>query len=139
VREEGAALVDGVARLRERDRVLAALEVDDDVGEREDRLLAAERRHDLRVRVERGAEAPLRPGRDRLAQLGQADRGRVAHPLAQPVHERLPDHRVGRLARVAHAEVDHLDAALAHEPRRLVQAHERVRGLPFEDGGDGHG
>ena len=39
----------------------------------------------LTLRVERGAEAAADPPGDRLAQLGQADRSRVAHPLAHAV------------------------------------------------------
>ena len=85
------------------------------------------------------AEAALRPGGDRLAQLRQPDRRRVAHPVAEPVDERLADLRIGRLARVAGAEVDHLDPARLDPAGGLVQAHERVRRLPLEDGGDGHG
>ena len=139
VGEERSALVHGVARLRVGDRVLAALDVDDDLGEAEDRLLAPERGDDLRVRVERRPEAPLRPRGDRLSQLGQADRRRIAHPVPEPVDQSLLDLRVGRLAGVAGPEVDHLDSARLHAPCSLVQAHERIGGLPLENGGDGHG
>ena len=138
VREQRAALVDGIARVGVGDRVPGAVGVHDCEREAEDRLLAAERGDDLGVRVERRPEAPLRPRGDRLSQLGQADRCRIAHPVAQPVDQRLLDLRVGRLARVAGAEVDHLDSARLHAPRGLVQAHERIRRLALEDGRDGH-
>ena len=84
-------------------------------------------------------EATGRPGGNRLAQLRQPDRGRVAHAVAEPVDQRLADLRIGRLARIAGAEVDHLDPARLDPAGRLVQAHERVGRLPLEDGGDGHG
>ena len=113
--------------------------VDDGEREAEDRLLAAERGDHLGVRVERDVEAASGPGSDRLAELGQADGCRIAHPLAEPGHERLADHRVGRLLRVARAEVDHLDPALRDAPGSLVQTHERIGGLALENGGDGHG
>ena len=83
-------------------------------------------------------EAAPDPARNRLAQLGQADRGRIAHSLAHTVPQRLDDARVGRLARVAHPEVDHLEPLGPPRRRRLVQPHERVRRLAGEDGGDGH-
>ena len=93
----------------------------------------------ISVSVERRPEAASRPRSDRLPQLGQPDRGRIAHPVAEPVDEGLADLRVGRLARVARAEVDHVDPARLDALRGLVQAHERVRRLALEDGGDGHG
>ena len=85
-----------------------------------------------------GAEAAADPGRDRLAQLGQADRRRVAHPLAHAVAQRLDDPRIGGLARVAHAEVDHLEPLGPARGGSLVQPHERIGRLAGEDGGDRH-
>ena len=79
------------------------------------------------------------PRRNRLAQLRQTDRGRIAHPVAQSVDECLPDQRVGRLARIAGAEVDHAHAACLNERSRLCQTHERIRRLALEDGGERHG
>ena len=111
--------------------------IDDGEREAEDRLLAAEGRDHLRVRVELDAEAPTGPGSDRLAELRQPDRRRVAHPLAQTGHERFANQGVGRLLRVAHAEVDHFDPALLDAPGGLVQPHERVCGLPLENGETG--
>ena len=139
VREEGAALVDRVTGVGVGDRVPCPVRVDDGEREREDRLLAAEGRDDLRVGVEPRPETALRPGCNRLAQLRQPDRGRVAHAVAQPVDQRLADLRIGRLARIADAEVDHVDPARLDPPGCLVQAHERVGRLPLENGGDGHG
>jgi hypothetical protein len=138
-REKSAALVDRVAGIGVGDGVLAALGIGDDERKGEDRLLAPEGRDHLGARIEGRAEAALGPAGDRLAQLGETDRGRVAHPLAQPVDERTLDHRIGGLPGVAHAEVEHRHAALGDPPRRFVQAHERVGRLPLEDGGDGHG
>ena len=82
MREQRSALVDRVTGVGVRNRVARAFCVDDGEREAEDRLLAAERRDHFRVRVELDTEAPTGPGGDRLAQLGQPDRGRVAHPLA---------------------------------------------------------
>jgi hypothetical protein len=65
--EERAALVHRVPGLGEGDRVLAAQGIEHDLGEAEDRLLRAERGHDLRLGVERGAEAAAGPPGDRLA------------------------------------------------------------------------
>ncbi len=70
---------------------------------------------------------------------GRPDGRRIAHPLAEPGHKSLADQWVGRLLRVAGAEVDHLDPALLDAPGGLVQTDERVRGLALENGGDGHG
>ena len=78
-------------------------------GEREDGLLRAERRDHVPVGIELDAEAARRPARHRLAQLRQADRGGIAHPLAHALAQGLDDARVGGLARVAHPEVDHLE------------------------------
>src|SRR6185295_11749575 len=129
------ALVDRVARVGVRNRVARPRCVDDGEREAEDRLLAAEGRDHLRVRVEYDAEAPTGPGGDRLAQLRQPYSRRIAHPLAQTGHERVANQGVGRLLRVAHAEVDHLDPALLDAPGGLVQTDERVRGLTLENGG----
>ena len=138
VREEGASLVDGIAGIGVGDGVAGSVRVDYGECEREDRLLAPERRDDLRVRIERRCEAARHPGSDRFAQLRQSNRRRVAHAVAEAVDECLADPRVGRLARVAHAEVDHVDPARFDPPCRFVQPHERIRRLPLEDGGDRH-
>ena len=85
-------------------------DVQHDLREREDRLLRAERRDHLGVGVELDGEAARDPAGDGVAQLGQPDGGRIAHPLADAVPERLDDRGVRRLARIAHPEVDHLEA-----------------------------
>src|SRR4029450_12033305 len=79
------AVGNGVARFGDDDRVAAGLRVEDDVGEREDRLLAAQRGDDLRVRIKRYVEPALGPRGDRLSELGQPGRGGVAHTLANPL------------------------------------------------------
>jgi hypothetical protein len=69
VREQRTALVHRVGRIGDEHEVLAADGVDDDLCEREDRLLAAVRRDDLPVRVDVDTEAASEPGGDRRAQL----------------------------------------------------------------------
>src|SRR5581483_124844 len=76
--------------------------------EREDRLLRAERRHDLGVRVDGDAEAPADPARDRLSQLRQPRGARVGRALPDRRLERLADEARRRLPGVADAEVDHV-------------------------------
>ena len=136
VGEEGAALVDRVPGLGHDDRVLPG--ADHDLREREDRLLRAERRDDLRRLVELDVEAAPDPGGDRLAELGQADRARIPRRLVDRRDERVADERGGRLARVAHAEVEELDAPRGHGRLRLVLPHERVGGERGESGGERH-
>ena len=123
VREQGAALVDGVARVGVRDRVPAAVRVHDCEREAEDRLLAAERRDDLGVR-DRASTPKRRCAHAAIASRssGSPTRRRIAHAVAQAVDERLLDPRVGGLARVAGAEVDHLDPACLDAPRALRSA-----------------
>ena len=50
----------------------------------------------------------------------------------------MPDERIGRLARVALAEVDDLDAACRCLSLRLFEPHERVGRLLGENGGERH-
>ena len=121
--EERAALVHRVRRLAERHHAPAGSE---HLGEREDRLLRAVGRHDLRVGVDRDAEAPLEPAGRRLAQLGQALREGIRRPFRQRLDERLPDQRVGRLVRIALAEVDHVHAGRQKPPPLLLEPRERV-------------
>ena len=65
--EAGTAFVHGVGRLAERHDATRGLE---DLREREDRLLRPVRRHDLRLRIDRDAEAPLEPPGGGAAKLG---------------------------------------------------------------------
>src|SRR5439155_12050052 len=65
-------------------------------------------------------------------------RRRVALGIGESVDERLPDERVGRLPRVALAEVEDLDPRGRGLPFRLLDPHERVGGLRRQDGGDVH-
>ena len=81
---------------------------------------------------------PIHAG-DRLAKLRQTDGGRVAHPLAYPVAQRLEDRGVGGLARVAHPEVDHLEALRAR--RSAAASFSRTNGyvaVARQDGGERH-
>jgi hypothetical protein len=128
-----------IAGLRDDDEVALALGVDDDLREREDGLLRAERWDDLRRRVELHAEAPRAPAGDRLAQLREPLRERVAGALRQRIDQRLPDEGRGRLARVADSEVEDLHAVDRNATLRLLQAHERIRRLAREHGGEAHG
>jgi hypothetical protein len=126
-----------VARGGDRDpRARAA----DDLRQAEDRLLGAERRDDLRVRVEAGAEAALDPPGDDLAQLGQARGLRVAeHGRGlDGLGERAADEGGRLLARLARAEVDHVDAAGERGLLGLVEADERVGRQAGEDRAQPH-
>ena len=53
--------------------------------------------------------------------------------------ERLPDQRVGLLARITLAEVDQLDAVRGQAPLRLLEADERIGAGRREHGGQLHG
>jgi hypothetical protein len=123
-REERAAFVDRVRRLAVRDDMVLRIQ---HLGEREDRLLRPVRRHDLRVRIDVDAEPPPAPRRCRLAELRQPLGERVRRALGQRVDQSLPDHRVGRLVRIAAPEVEHLDAVRHELPPRLLEPDERIR------------
>ena len=127
-RKERTTLVDRVAGLGVGDEPLLGARVDEHLGEAEDRLLRAEGRDDLAVRVERDAEPTQAPRGDGAAQLRQALRERVARALAEALDESAADPLVGGLVRIALAEVDHRHAARLQPPPRLLEAHERVRG-----------
>jgi hypothetical protein len=76
----------------------------------------------------RRTEATLRPGRDRLAQLGQAVGGRVGRDrlvLERP-RQRAPDEARRLLTRLADAEVDDVDPARGSGALGLGEAQERV-------------
>ncbi len=132
----GATDGNGIAGLGRDHGVTPAGEIEHHLREREDRLLRAERRDHLGVRIQGRAEAPPDPAGDRLPQLGKACSGRVAHALPHAVLQRLEDHRVGGLARIAHAEVDHLESGRPSSRGCLVEPDERVRRLRLEDGGE---
>ena len=95
------------------------------LGEVEDRLLGAHRRHDLRVRVQRRAEAAADPARHGRAQLGQAVAVRIERQRLDRPGQRRPDELRRLLARLAHAEVDERDLRVLEPPARLGQADER--------------
>ena len=137
--ERGTATGDGIAGLGDDDRVAPAGGVDHDLREREDRLLRAEGRDHVAVGVDRA----LRTDASIQAAIASRSSGRpagrrVAHPLPDTVAQRLQDRRVRRLPRIAHPEVDHLEALGAPRRRRLVQPDERVRLLRPERGREGH-
>ena len=78
------------------------------------------------------------PGGDRRAQLRQSGGERIAHRRRDRRRERLPDERLGLLARVALAEVDELDPPRPSLAFGLVEPDERIAREPGEDGGDAH-
>src|SRR4029079_14068314 len=123
-----------VAGLGDDDRVLWPIPVEDELGEAEDRLLASIGRNDLAVGVEVDAEPPPAPAGDRLAQLRQPLRLGVPHHLAEPVDQSVADQRVGRLSRVALAEVDDLDPGLRRLALRALDPDEGVGALRSENG-----
>ena len=128
--EERAALVHRIRRLAERHHAAARSE---HLREREDRLLRAVRRHDLALGVDRDAEPPLEPARRGVAQLGQSLGERIGRALRQRVDERAADHGVGRLVRIALAEVDHLDSGREQPPPLLLEPRERIDGHLRQD------
>ena len=62
-----------------------------------------------------------------------------ADALFQRIDQSFPDERIRGLARIALSEVDDLDACLRRLALRLLDAHEGVRGLRGQDGGEAHG
>jgi len=137
-REEGAAVVDGVAGLRREHERFVAVPVEDDLGEVEDRLFAAVGRDHLRLRIDVDAEAALAPARDRLSQLRQPFRERIAREWLDALDEGAADQRIRLLARVALAEVDQLHAVRCQPPLRLLEADEGIRAGGGENGGELH-
>ena len=129
--EERPALVDGVSGLGNRNRALLA---ERDLCEGEDRLLRAERRHDLRRRIDRHAETPVDPAGDRGPQLRQAGGAWIRGHVLDRCEQRLPDERGSDLTRVAHAEVDRLDSASTNLGPPVVETRERILGEVCEDG-----
>src|SRR5262249_29607229 len=91
-------------------------------------------RQDLRVGIERHAEAPLEPPRARAAQLDEPGDGRVARHLGHRRAQRLADELGRALARIADAEVDRLDPRRAQRVEEAVELHDRVL-LPAREGG----
>ncbi len=103
--DDEAELVDRVGRVRHQDRVARAGDGGGQVGQP---LLAAQRRHHLRLRVQPHVEPAGVVAGQRAAQAGDALAGavavgaRVLHRLHQLGH----DMRRGGAVRVAHPEVD---------------------------------
>ena len=121
--EERAALVDGIRGLAIDNDVLVRVEY---LREREDRLFRSVGWDDLRFRIDLDPETSSTPAGGGLAKLRQPGGERVGSTFRERVDERPPDHRVGRLVRIALAEVDHLDALREQFSARLLEANERV-------------
>ena len=129
---------DHAARHQEAEGVdrIARIGAQHDVAGRGDRLrhvgkafLRAERRHDLGVRIELHAEAARVIGRLRLAQAGDAARGRIAvgPRLAQRFLELFDHMGRRRQIRIAHAEVDDVGAGIPRGRLGPVDLLEHVR------------
>ena len=104
-------------RARSRRRCRGRRGVEHDLGEREDRLLRAERGDHLSVGVERDAEAAADPAGDRLAQLGEADRG-AGTPSARARRRAAPGGSAGRSARAGRPSRSRSPRARARAARR---------------------
>ena len=135
-RKQRAAFVHRIRRLAVQHEPLVGPGIDEHLGQREDRLLRSVRRNDLRVGIEHDAEAACTPVRSGRAQLRQPLRERIRRALRHRRDEGLSDHRIGRLVRVALAEVDHPDAFGDEPPARLLETDERIRRHRGERGRD---
>ena len=129
---------DHAARHQEAEGVdrIARIGAQHDVAGRGDRLrhigkafLRAQRRDDLGVRIEFHAEPPRVIGGLRLAQAGDAARGRVAvgPRLAQRLLQLLDHMGRRRQVRIAHADVDDVGPGIARGRLGLVDLLEHVR------------
>jgi len=137
-REGGATIGHRISRLGRQHDVPLGVAVDEDLRQQEDRFLRPVRRDDLRVGIDGNAEAVFAPTCDRLAQLGQTLGERVPHPLSQARDERGANRRIGRLHRVALAEVDQLHALSRQAPLGLLELDERIRAGGAQRGRDLH-
>src|SRR2546425_1584788 len=137
--ERGAAIRHGVTRLGRHHEPLVRGPVDDDLREQEDRLFRAVRWNDLGVGIELDAEPARAPSGDGAAELGQPFGKRIRRDLSEALREGSPDHRIGRLARVALAEVDQLDTLSGEPALRLLELDERIGTGRGEGGGQLHG
>ena len=130
-RHQEAEGVDRIARIRAQDDVAGRGDRLRDVGKA---LLRAQRRHDLGVRIELHAKAPRVIGGLRLAQPGNAARGRVAvgPRLAQRFLQLLDHMGRRRQVRIAHAEIDDVGAGI---PRGRLGPVDLSRTRKAADGG----
>ncbi len=133
--EHRTSLIDRIGRLGNRNDALLAQR---DLREREDRLLRAERRHDLDAGIDVDCEAPPDPACDCLAKLRQPRGAWVGRNLVDRREHGLADERRRQLARVAHAEIDQLDPAGLCLGLPVVEPRERVLRQIGEDGGELH-
>ena len=130
--EGGAAIGHGVPRLGRDHEPLAGVPVDDNLSQQEDR-------DDFALGVELDAEPARAPCRHRAPKLRQPFGERIRRDLREALGEGPPDHRIGRFARVALAEVDQLDSLGGEPPLRLLELDERVRTGRREGGGQRQG
>ena len=105
----------------------------------EDRLFAAVGRDHLRLRIDVDAEAALAPARDRLSQLRQPFRERIAREWLDALDEGAADQRIRLLARVALAEVDQPDTLRSEPPFGLLEADEGISARRGEHRRELHG
>ena len=132
--EEGAPLVDRIAGRTVGDAAPLVRGVQEGQRSVEDRLFGAGRGQDLRLGVERDAIAPLHPAGEGLAQAPLALSARVLAHLGDAVYEGPSYLRVRRLARVAGAEVEELDALSLDLAPALLQAEQGVGAAPLQRG-----
>ena len=125
-RHQEAEGMDRIARIRTQDDVAGRGDRLRDVGKA---FLRAQRRHDLGLRIELHAEAPLVIGGLGLAQAVDAARGRIAvgPRLAQRLLQLLQHMRRRRQVRIAHAEVDDVGAGVPRGRLGPVDLLEDVR------------
>ena len=135
--EAGTALGHRIGGIGDQHEILRRPQVGD-LREGEDGLLATEGRDQLVLGVDGDAEALVAPLRDSAPELEQADRARVLAALGQVGGDGLANERLGLLVRVAHPEVDDLNAACRGFAPGLVEANERVGAELFQYWGKAH-
>ena len=132
--EQRAPFVDGVAGRAVGDAAPLVRVVQEGQRSVEDGLLGARGRQDLALGVERDPVAAFHPAAERFAETLLARRARVPADLGDALYEGVADLRVRRLARVAGAEVEEIQALLLQLPAAFVEAQKRVGALPGEYG-----
>ncbi len=125
--EPRAPLGDRVARGRHGHEVLPSGGIEQRLREMEDRLLRTQRRQDVDVGVEAGAEAPIDPGGDRRTELRETGGARVRRGRPDRVLQGLADERRRLLPWIAHTEVDDRTSGRQRGGLPAVQLLERVR------------
>ena len=125
--ERSAPVGNRIAGLGGQDETLVRVAVDHDLREQEDRFLRSVRRDDFLFGAQLDAEPAPTPLRDGGSQLGEPFGERISQPLLQRVDQRLADRGIGRLHRVAFAEVDQVDALSGEAPLGPLELDERIR------------